>query len=206
MASIGAAPWLLLTSVSILAAGCDCASDTVRTECRADAGAHRAAAPLCERNRPASRTDAGVFVANAECNVDADCTRGLNGRCFMGNGLISAPRLQCSYDACLSDGDCAQGFVCTCQPRGPLDQGFVGHQCVAANCATDTDCLAGCCAPSRAFCSTEAKTGFFCRTNLDQCQTDADCVADGGVSPHDGFCAFNPSLERWVCARGYCQP
>lgn len=158
-----------------------------------------------ERLRP-RHLHRGRRWPHAGCSVDSNCSAGLNGRCFLGNGITAAARLQCSYDECLKDEDCGAGKVCQCQTRGPPDQGFPGHLCVTAGCKTNGDCGTSCCSFSNAFCNVERTTGYFCHSQRDECITDQDCLGDGVVAPRDGYCAWDPKASRWSCSRGFCQP
>jgi hypothetical protein len=195
----------VLTLLLLCTAGCQCAPP-VNPVCTPSQPNQRASVAACTSTRAPSRADAGAPVPDAGCTVDADCTAGLNGRCFLGNGITAAARLQCSYDECLKDEDCGAGKVCQCQPRGPPEQGFTGHLCVTAGCKTNGDCGTSCCSFSNAFCNGERATGYFCHSQRDECITDEDCVGDGGVAPRDGFCAWDPKATRWACSRGFCQP
>lgn len=185
--------------------GCQCGPPAPAV-CAPSQQNQRISQQTCPSTRAASRTDAGAPLADAGCNVDSDCSAGKNGRCFIGNGLTSVARLQCSYDECLTDDDCGAGKVCQCQNRGPPEQGFTGHVCVVAGCKTNGDCGGACCAFSNGFCGSGVQSGYFCRTARDECVTDGDCVAAGQQSPNDGFCAWSPASMRWVCSKGFCQP
>src|SRR5262249_37592500 len=65
---------------------------------------HRPVAEACNPVRGPGIPDAGPADDGGvlgECRQDADCTKGQNGRCIRGRGYPT-----CSYDTCMSDGDC----------------------------------------------------------------------------------------------------
>ncbi|MEI8255906.1 MAG: hypothetical protein WCJ30_09550, partial [Deltaproteobacteria bacterium] len=76
-----------------------------------------------------------------DCQIDSDCTAGVNGVCNIGGfgGCV------CSYDTCGSDSDCPAVQTCACH-------GYyfaVGNACVPGNCRVDGDCTgSGYCSPS----------------------------------------------------------
>ena len=74
---------------------------------------HRAVATACDNARQSwslvDLPDAGPPYVG--CRTHEECTEGRNGRCT-GNGHDG---WRCSYDACLSDGDCGSDAVCACE-------------------------------------------------------------------------------------------
>jgi hypothetical protein len=159
--------------------------------------AHRAVATACPQTRPEPTCmhDApGTRPVNGgNCNVDADCTAGTNGRCVASApfaGICSV----CSYDACTTDADCASVGTCDCR----FD--FQGaNVCSPGNCRVDADCGAGgYCSPSRPTClgypeETSATLGFFCHTPNDTCANDDDCA----TSTQPRLCRYDG--RAWRC-------
>jgi hypothetical protein len=162
--------------------------------------AHRPVARACSMNRPpGNATDAGAEgpIERSNCNSDADCTKGKNGRCIVGGGPALS-RL-CSYDECAVDADCAAGSVCRC--RDDMEVGAalgLTNACVPSDCAVDSDCGAGgyCSpAPDLSACDTSQIGGYYCHTALDECASNSDCGAQKPV------CIFDKSAKRWACSR-----
>jgi hypothetical protein len=128
-----------------------------------------------------------------ECNSEADCTAGANGRC--GYWSFGPPLYgMCSYDECFSDSDCDAGLPCECRR---YDAG--ANMCAyAGNCRIDSDCSpGGFCSPSGSleWCEPE----YFCHTSADTCVNDSDC------SGTYGGCNFDSKSGHWDCA-SFCGP
>ena len=145
---------------------------------------HRADPARYENFRPPFNEGAD----GANCEVDDDCQDGLNGRCVTGQIPY------CSYDDCLSDGDCSATQACVC------DAGVAAeNRCLSGDCRTDSDCPeTEYCSPSYGDCGDY--NGFVtlhCRTLQDECVGDSDCEGRG-------FCGYLPSAERWVCRNIGC--
>jgi hypothetical protein len=101
----------------------------------------------------------------------------------------------CTYDACVSDGDCKLGGPCVCRSN------LAGaNTCLAGNCRVDADCGAGgSCSPTYDFgCGHYIGiVGYFCHTPRDSCLDDSDCAPPGE-------CRHNPATGAWVCASSQC--
>lgn len=149
---------------------------------------HRPAPITCDNERPEGATGDDP---NADCNSDADCTEGANGRCVFGRiGLY------CSYDECFEDSGC--DGVCEC---GGESVASVNH-CVIGNCAVDADCENGYCSPSFGSCGDYfGVVAYYCHTAKDECLDDAECT---GTEFGDGYCAFDPSVGKWACSYSHC--
>jgi hypothetical protein len=110
-----------------------------------------------------------------------------------------------SPDLCITDGDCADGGVCSCKGATRAYAGASnGNACIPANCRVDSDCgPGGACSPTvnpncGGFYGIQ---GYYCHTCADQCLSDADCTSDSGP---DGYCAYDPSIGYWACGYGFC--
>jgi hypothetical protein len=177
---------------------------------------HRARPETCPRERGsenplnlASCADTSGIV----CKSDADCTAGMNGRCFLNSDPC---RTYCSYDECLADTDCPAGQPCMCRTSGTEK---APNSCVAgSSCATDADCgkcgfcslssqrtmlqcslvnpCSGCDAGDTVKCTCLGVTSeaFACHTMNDECTNDSDCPAMGG------YCAYADDKKHWACA------
>ncbi|MBN8612322.1 MAG: hypothetical protein J0L92_17130 [Deltaproteobacteria bacterium] len=148
----------------------------------------RPAEIVCSPCRPPGVSTGGG--GRGECETDADCTEGTNGRCGFGRAGSF-----CSYDLCFSDADCDTGEACLCDGTG---LGGGGNTCVSAGCRTNNDCTPGhACSPTFGGCGHYAGfIGFQCHTAEDECTTDADCGP--------GYCAFDATLAHWACSTAEC--
>lgn len=162
----------------------------------------RAAVDACKGGMLAP--DGGTF--GNQCLLDGDCTTGpgTNGRCV---GRRSG--CACSYDACVSDGDCGAGKACDCRDAAyPELSATRPNQCVAANCGVDSDCAGGhgYCSPTLdPTCTTYAGiTGWYCHTTADECLDDSDCTHPPSPGPSAGFCVYKPEVGHWACTYGFC--
>ena len=153
---------------------------------------HRAVGTTCPTTRPAvTPTKGGEFPYPRGCAVDADCTKGKNGRCT----LHPSRELECDYDQCLSDKDCGGG-VCEC--RGATDS--FANVCRGGNCAIDADCKGFACSPSLGGCGHLGGVfGYYCHTAQDQCTNDADCPGK-----KEGACRFLPTAGAFKCSNEEC--
>ena len=153
---------------------------------------HRPGGESCDMERAAGEASS---MLDGDCSTDADCTEGMNGRCLVASRIS---RTYCSYDQCITDGDCGDA-VCRCGAAGSTE----ANGCYAGNCVTDADCGAtGYCSPSLGSCGDyEGTVGYFCRTCADECVSDADC---GGGEPGGPFCAFEPGVGHWKCFNTHC--
>jgi hypothetical protein len=127
-----------------------------------------------------------------ECNGDAECDAGLEGRCVEGCCVASS---SCTYDQCTFDRDCPADQTCACHGSpylAPAD-----NTCVPGDCRVDADCRSGCaCSPSqRPGCW--GCVSYHCHTPQDRCVNDADCQAQ---FPGDGFCVYASDAGHWECA------
>ncbi len=154
---------------------------------------HRPAEIVCDRERPATEflpdPDSGETW---DCETDADCTDGENGRCS------SMPRWgwACTYDSCFEDADCG-GAVCGCN----ADWGSDANRCYSGNCQVNADCGdGGWCSPSYGDCGDySGVVSYYCRTPDDECLNDSDCNEQTG-----GYCMFSDPAARWVCSYSHC--
>ena len=124
------------------------------------------------------------------CLVDADCSERGRGTCVddWNRGCF------CSY-ACNTDADCNKDELCLCPSGYAVGADEERHfafqnECVPATCRTSADCNGKGCVASRSCC--EEVQGFFCQTDRDECNTDADC-------PDDRNCAFDAKRSIWAC-------
>jgi hypothetical protein len=161
---------------------------------------HRPQSVVCPTSVGPSSRDPMTGKLREGCATDADCNPDGarlslpygKGRCVSFKGA-----LQCSYDQCAQDSDCAAGGVCSCQGQ---TRGYAGaspgNTCVMANCRTDADCAdTHACSPSVGFGGGPfyGVRGYFCHTKMDRCRQDADCAQ--GQS-----CAFEPQSGVWACS------
>jgi hypothetical protein len=147
--------------------------------------AHRTVAAACERDRPCNRVRTGAPDA-VVCTSHLDCTEGDNGRC-------QAFGYECTYDACFTDGDCADDELCDC--AGGQNG---AHRCLPAECRVDADCPDGAwCSPSRSVMCANlgGPVGYYCRTPDDTCTSDEECAV---------ACAFDPEQSSWHCTDSRC--
>ena len=159
--------------------------------------AHTVTIPINHRATPTACTPQAISTVACSdtsgapaCTSSSECTAGLDGSCDL-FGVCT-----CTYDACLSDGDCGSdtSSACDCD-AAPGGAGSTGSpmRCVAANCRVDSDCgPAGYCSPSvSGGCGTVA--GVFCHTTDDECGNDSDCAAPTNA------CMYLPELGHWAC-------
>jgi Cys-rich repeat protein len=152
-------------------------------------------------HRPSPVACPSTGATGTSCARPADCaTAALDG------GALNCVRGTCSSDQCLSDTDCPNGGVCSCQGG---TRGFAGvspgNLCVPANCRVDADCGAGgFCSPTvDASCgSFYGIVGYYCHTSWDTCHNDADCGGDGSLGAP--YCAYDPQVGHWACGNGHC--
>lgn len=155
---------------------------------------HRPVGEMCDDRREPGTAMAGF---EGECDEDADCVDGRNGRCrdFRGDQ-------RCTYDECFSDADCPGKGVCECGGGFWSDHNVCLND---GNCRTDADCAdgerEGACSPTLGDCGDYAGVvAYYCHTPADECVDDADCA---GVLP-GGYCAFNPAAGHWKCSDAQC--
>jgi hypothetical protein len=146
---------------------------------------HRAQATACNPTPGQFPPDAG----GPSCSTDADCVPPLI-RCLRGS---------CSYEHCLTDGDCPSQHVCGCS--SDYYGGNAPHLniCVPADCHVDADCAAGgYCSPSRGPCGVFE--GFYCHKPTDPCvNATTDCASCGGFA-----CVYAPAVGLFVCGGSVC--
>ena len=149
---------------------------------------HREHADACSSapRPPGWNTDAAAGHSG-QCERDADCTAGRNGRCSAPGHAPST----CTYDACMNDSECGAQKVCECTGGG--------NRCVSANCHTDSDCGGLGCSPTRAeMCGNMGGTvGYYCHTKKDDCIEDSDCK-------DSGMCVYSPAGGKWTCNHDSC--
>lgn len=137
----------------------------------------------------------GSPIPATQCQSDAQCMAGANGRCIIDNGG-PIPICVCTYEACAHDTDCPAGSTCVC--HGSAYVGGAGNTCTASRCRVDADCgPGGFCSPSRDLteCNGAGTSGYFCHTPSDQCTNDSDCPMDQGAAA----CAYSAANGRWQC-------
>ncbi len=155
---------------------------------------HRAAAVACPLDRgPGMPPDAS---AGATCTRDADCTMGLRGRCMQVTrcGGACQTRVECTYDDCAADADCAALRVCSCRPSPSSN---ARNACLpAGTCRVDADCAGGhgYCSPNPVGCTSfaDSSDGYYCHTAQDDCTNDSDCGAGEN-------CWYDASPKKWHC-------
>ena len=150
---------------------------------------HRPFPEDCDDVRPPTQT---MAEPGAECQTDADCVEGRNGRCVYGRFVT------CSYDECLTDAECAiegGAGVCACEGSWLGD----ANACYGGNCRTNLDCDTGYCSPSFGDCGDYSGfENYYCHTFEDECIDDADCGGGGA------YCAFMPQRGVWACSNSQC--
>jgi hypothetical protein len=129
------------------------------------------------------------------CQTDADCKDHPDGRCVtILAPSHTAPVVQCLYDACASDADCARGSICECG----TGQGTSRNRCIPGNCHANVDCGDWACTETMStfVAGNDARRveGRFCKTREDQCRVDRDCDLEGRSA-----CAYRKELSRWTC-------
>jgi hypothetical protein len=130
------------------------------------------------------------------CSTDNDCDGGSNGRCErLGTLNIGA----CTYDQCVTNGDCMTGTTCLCAAND-----VETNRCLPSSCRLDSDCGAGCgCSPTWDMTcgARDGYVGVYCHAEGDDCVNDSDCHTDAGIA---GYCAFSKDANKWVCAFAFC--
>jgi hypothetical protein len=137
-------------------------------------------------------------AAPVSCTTDRDCSDGGSGgtpgsfaaslRCVHG---------QCSASNCMSNDDCANGGVCSCEGStfGYGHSSF-GNACVPSNCRSDGDCgPAGYCSPTLMGGPFYGTQGYYCHSCSDECTNDSDC-GQGSCS----YCAYDLTVGHWACS------
>ena len=181
---------------------------------------HRQAASSCPRQRGPGISMVGSACAGGSlvtCAKDADCTKGMDGRCLQGGG--PACSYGCTYDDCFDDADCTGNAPCACRAS---DTDTTANACATqSNCRVDSDCgLDGHCSPSLVLkacscasevfckpgsgqctvngvevpceCPGDCGHGYFCHTPDDSCVDDSDCTVGN-------TCAFDRASKKWLC-------
>jgi len=96
------------------------------------------------------------------CSSDADCTDGMNGRCYPCETVDL-----CSYDECFTDDDCAGDTQCVCG---------AGIVLGANRCLGRTEgCGGGASAVTYSDWSGISVAGLACLTTRDTCRSNAEC-------------------------------
>jgi len=96
------------------------------------------------------------------CSSDADCTEGLNGRCYP-----CETEDLCSYDDCFTDADCTGDMRCVC------GVGNLG----ANRCLSPLDdCGGRASTTSYAYWYGIYPSGLACLTTRDTCRSDSACT------------------------------
>lgn len=91
---------------------------------------------------------------------------------YRGGRLVDLPNGGVALESeCASDDDCQAGYVCQCATRlAPWTA------CVPGNCASEADCGGKECGAEESSCGEIS--GFFCRTDADECRSGARCPPD----------------------------
>lgn len=175
---------LLHTSFAFLLVGLSGCFSAVGTDLPEPA-VHRSERMACDDVRDSPEVSMSAFGA---CTSHAECTEGANGRCLQGRG-----ETYCSYDQCFADSEC--GGPCDC------GEGVEANFCRGGGCQVDSDCgPEGWCSPTYGSCgSFGGVVAYECHTPNDQCTDDSDCA-----DVPNGYCAFSPEGERWVCGSVQC--
>jgi len=180
----------------------------------------RGSAPLfCAGGTCTSQPYPSAGFGSTSCSSDSQCKGGVNGRCFPGEGLVSAGG--CSYDECFADSGCGARTPCICRSSSTDNSANVCD--VGGNCAVDSDCgPGGYCSPSMETCystNPEAEVEgsnyggpnpYYCHTASDLCINDSDCATlDAGTAttsscPQYTPCAYNAQDNRWECTQLFC--
>ncbi|MCC6998658.1 MAG: hypothetical protein IT370_28865 [Deltaproteobacteria bacterium] len=128
-------------------------------------GSGRPAAQECPRTREPGTAQPGI---QGDCQTDADCSAGQNGRCITGGSRVQ--QNMCTYDSCFTDADCkaSSGGPCECNSWG-------GNSCLAGDCQVDADCASGSCGRANAIGCGGGPASYWCRTGKDSCVDDDDC-------------------------------
>ena len=126
-------------------------------------------------------------MTNADCANDAGS---LFTTCLQG---------RCSFDQCLTDGDCGNGDACVCaSDYYGGNTAYHANVCVPANCHVDTDCgPGGYCSASHGYCGSFQ--GFYCHSKADTCVDETkDCVGCGNA------CVYSPMVGAFTCGTNIC--
>lgn len=182
-----------------------------------DAGPADAGGPSADAG---ANIDGGPSTARGDCAVDADCPGGVCIELVPGGYRVCrvtpVPATGCEPgrpDACCTTADCISG---TCF-LGPIHRSCGGavrlptNECGVDECATDSDCTVGVCAPAGTFAPVASCVSA-------SCFVDADCVAEAGghcVVSLDPCCSIPVGLvcsydsdgctTSADCVTGYCQ-
>jgi hypothetical protein len=157
----------------------------------ADGTVHRASATTCDATigKESCRGDEG----HRQCETDADCTSGPNGKCVTDVGQIGA-YCGCEY-ACETDADCKAEEACVCAAFSGQSRSV----CAPATCRADADCESGRCGVSAFFNGCWTSTRLSCRSDADKCTSDADCVVGDRKT---GSCRAGE--DGWRCENVAC--
>jgi hypothetical protein len=159
---------------------------------------HRPVALACA---PSPGPDAGPVTADGgmTCRTNADCESDSGGGsakwCLGGT---------CSVDQCLSDDDCAAGYVCGCS-SGTAPVSYTSNTCVRTFCRVDSDCSSGLCSPTYVGYPSDtgrgnygAFSGYACHSPPGgDCLTGITCPCAGGTSGSSGsgFCGSDTAAQ-----------
>jgi len=159
---------------------------------------HRPIPVQCKMDRPSANCPTGVSTGpTPECQLDSECTAGVNGRCISPHFVCL-----CSYDSCFGDSECGAGTLCNCHGMAG-DHASTPNHCVTAGCHVDADCgPSGYCSPSLdPDCGAYIGiTSWRCHTPSDTCVDDSDCPGSAGFAA----CVYQPGLGRWACISQMC--
>lgn len=151
---------------------------------------HRALAATCDHERPTGNARPYEVVACPEdggaCEVPEHCPSCRAACVDYADGL--GPRCVSGEGECLSDADCTAGDNGRCANNRDI------WSCSYDTCYSDSACTSG--GP----CACEGGSGYAGNTCLPgNCQTDADCGANGYCSPTLGGCGNYGGVIGYFC-------
>ncbi|HEY3452040.1 MAG TPA: hypothetical protein VGK67_37115 [Myxococcales bacterium] len=164
---------------------------------------HRPAGTECPPERgPQTSTPSctcpadGGFCPCSSCAQDSDCTAGTNGRCGRN---IPPPVLECTYDECFRDSDCAGAGPCQCRRASSSS---APNRCIrGAECTLDSDCgPGGFCSPSVLDVLCACFSAQLCPDAGSQCYVGSPDAE--GTPPGPGWTAV-PCVCGDSCGHGY---
>lgn len=146
---------------------------------------HRLSRQACKNSERDEQVAPGACDIEGECcESDSDC--GASSACWASGVDAQGENYGVCSLRCETDDDCESGQICEC--------GAAAGRCVAATCATDSDCAGTLCVRSMRDEGCGPQITYSCQTQDDECLTDSDCDNDG---PDFETCATNGA--RRVC-------
>ncbi len=140
-----------------------------------DGTIHREAAVACDPTIGAAACEG--TEPSKSCTTDADCTAQPHGKCLHHDVSFDNPEPSCGCAySCANDADCGADAVCVCP--GVVENGVAWPRCSSqAKCNTDADCPSGECGITSFNDGCFQQIGLACRSDVDTCRVDADCMA-----------------------------